>query len=86
MRNCMVSFAITCMESFVNTGGVLAAAEFKCDEVFIKMNTGGKAEIIANKKIEANVNTGANLSFYGKPENEVLNTSLGGKISKWDEN
>lgn len=72
-------------ESYINTGGILAASNFECDEVFIKMNTGGQAEIIARKRIEANVNTGAKLSFFGKPENENLNTSLGGRISKWDE-
>lgn len=72
-------------ESFVNTGGVLSASNFKCEEVFIRRNTGGKAEIIATKKIEAIVNTGASLSFFGKPEKESLNTTLGGKIIKWDE-
>ncbi len=80
-----VSGSCKIQESFVNTGGVLSASNFKCDEVFIRMNTGGKAEIIANKRIEANVNTGASLSFFGKPENETLNTTLGGKIIKWDE-
>ena len=73
-------------ESFVNTGGVLSASNFECDEVFIRMNTGGNAEVIANKRIEANVNTGAKLSFFGKPENESLKTTLGGKITKWDDN
>lgn len=72
-------------ESFINTGGVLAASNFSCDEVFIRMNTGGNAEVIANKKIEANVNTGAKLSFFGKPEEESLKTTLGGNITKWDE-
>lgn len=72
-------------ESFINTGGVLSASNFECDEVFIRMNTGGKAEIIANKKIEANVNTGANLSFFGTPKDERLKTTLGGEIIKWDE-
>lgn len=80
-----VSGSCKIQESFVNTGGVLSASNFECDEVFIRMNTGGKAEIIANKRIEANVNTGASLSFFGKPENETLNTTLGGKIIKWDE-
>ena len=64
---------------------VLSASNFECDEVFIRMNTGGNAEIIANKKIEANVNTGAKLSFFGKPKEEKLKTSLGGNITKWDE-
>jgi len=80
-----VSGCCKVQESFVNTGGVLSASSFECDEVFIRMNTGGKAEIIANSRLEANVNTGASLSFFGKPENETLNTSLGGKIIKWDE-
>ncbi|MFC2103820.1 head GIN domain-containing protein [Bacteroidota bacterium] len=81
-----VSGTCKIQESFVNTGGVLAASNFQCDEVFIRMNTGGQAEIVANKRIEANVNTGAKLSYFGKPENETLNTTLGGKITKWDEN
>ncbi len=72
-------------ESFINTGGVLSASNFECDEVFIRMNTGGKAEVIANKKIEAKVNTKATLSLFGKPTEENLKTTLGGHISKWDE-
>lgn len=73
-------------ESFINTGGVLAASNFECDEVFIKMNTGGNAEVVANKKIEARVNTKATLSFFGRPVEESLKTTLGGHITKWDEN
>ncbi len=80
-----VSGTCKIQESFINTGGVLAASNFACDEVFIRMNTGGNAEIIANKKIEANVNTGAKLSFFGNPDEEILKTTLGGKITKWDE-
>ncbi len=38
-------------ESFVNTGGVLSGPDFSSDEVFIKMNTGGKAEIVVNKNL-----------------------------------
>jgi hypothetical protein len=73
-------------ESFISTGGVLSASNFECDEVFIKMNAKAQAEIIANKKIVANVKSGASLSYFGKPEEESLKTSLGGSISKWDEN
>lgn len=71
-------------ETFVNTGGVLAGANFESDEVFIKMNTGGKAEVIVNKLLDASVNTGASLNYYGKPEKEEINTTLGGKINAWD--
>lgn len=71
-------------ESFVNTGGVLAGPDFSSDEVFIKMNTGGKAEITVNKSLEANVNTGASLNYFGTPEKENIKTTLGGKINAWD--
>jgi Putative auto-transporter adhesin, head GIN domain len=71
-------------ESFVNTGGVLSGQDFSSDEVFIKMNTGGKAEIIVIKSIEANVNTGASLNYFGTPEKENIKTTLGGKINAWD--
>ena len=73
-------------ESYINTGGVLFGSNFSSDEVFIKMNTGGKAEIIVNKLLDANVNTGASLSYFGNPEKEEIKTSLGGKISAWDKN
>ncbi|HSH51041.1 MAG TPA: head GIN domain-containing protein [Bacteroidales bacterium] len=72
-------------ESFVNTGGILSAAKFECKEVFIKMNTGGNADVFATKKIDARVNTGASLSVYGKAKQEVLKTSLGGEIIRWNE-
>lgn len=71
-------------ESFVNTGGILSGSNFTSSEVFIKMNTGGKAEIIVKDKLEAGVNTGASLNYFGTPENENIKTSLGGKISAWD--
>lgn len=80
-----VSGSSKIQESFINTGGVLAASNFSCDEVFIRMNTGGNAEIIANKKLEANVNTGAKLSYFGKPNEENLKTTLGGNITRWDD-
>ncbi|MDY6801319.1 MAG: head GIN domain-containing protein [Bacteroidota bacterium] len=72
-------------ESYVNTGGILSAAKFECKEVFIKMNTGGNADVFATKKIDARVNTGASLSVYGEAKQEVLSTSLGGKIIRWNE-
>ena len=71
-------------ESYINTGGVLAGANFESDEAYMKMNTGGQAEIIVKNLLNANVNTGANLNYYGTPEKEELKTTLGGKINAWD--
>ncbi|OFX24364.1 MAG: hypothetical protein A2041_09865 [Bacteroidetes bacterium GWA2_31_9b] len=73
------------IDSFVNNGGVLSATDLICDDAKIKMNTKGKAEITVNKKLYATINTGASLSYFGKPEFEEIKTSLGGKVSKWDE-
>jgi len=73
------------IDSFINNGGVLSATDLICDDVKIKMNTRGKAEITVNKKLYATINTGASLSYFGKPECEEIKTSLGGKVSKWDE-
>lgn len=80
-----VSGSCKTQESFISTGGVLSASNFECDEVFIKMNAKAQAEIIANKKIEANIKSGASLSYFGKPDIENIKTSLGGDVTKWDE-
>lgn len=81
-----ISGACLKQKSFVNTGSVLSATNLESEEVNIRMNTKANAEITANKKIEAKVNSGSRLSFFGTPEEESLKTTLGGEISKWDEN
>lgn len=81
-----ISGACLKQKSFVNTGSVLSATNLESDEVNIRMNTKANAEITANKKIEAKVNSGSRLSFFGTPEVESLKTTFGGEISKWDEN
>lgn len=80
-----ISGACLKQNTYANTGSVLSATHLECDEVFIRMNTNANAEIIANKKIEAKVNSKSRLSFFGKPEQEKLKTTLGGSITKWDE-
>jgi hypothetical protein len=79
-----ISGTVGLQESFVNTGGVLSGSDFSSDEVLIKMNTGGKAEIVVNKSLDANVNTGASLNYFGTPATENIKTTLGGKINAWD--
>lgn len=71
-------------ESYINTGGVLSGSNFESDEVFIKMNTGGKAEIIVNNKLDAKINTKASLNYFGTPQDENIKTTLGGEIIAWD--
>jgi hypothetical protein len=81
----IVSGNVNRQESYINTGGILSATNLQCNEVFIKVNTGGKAEVVAKEKIDASVNTGADLSYFGKPAKETITNNLGGTISKWDE-
>ncbi len=71
-------------ESIINTGGVLSGTNFKSDDVFIKVNTGGKAEIVVHEKLNAKVNTSGSLSYFGRPKEENVKTSLGGTVSAWD--
>lgn len=73
------------LDAYVNTGGVLSATELSCEAANMQMNTGGKAEITVNKKLTGKVNTGANFSYFGMPEETDISTSLGGQISAWDE-
>ena len=80
-----ISGMCTQQRSFVNTGSVLSATNLQCDNVFIKMNTKAKAEVVANKKIDAKINTYSTLSLFGNPQEKNLKTSIGGVISNWDE-
>ena len=73
------------LDAYVNTGGILSATDLTVQRAKLKLNTGGKGEITVEKSLRARVNTGANFSYYGKPEITDTNTSLGGTISAWDE-
>ena len=73
------------LNAYVNTGGILSSTDLIVQYGNIKMNTGGKGEITVKKKLKARINTGADFSYYGKPEIKDVNTSLGGTVSAWDE-
>ena len=73
------------LNAYVNTGGILSATDLIVKRANIKMNTGGKGEITVKEKIKARINTGADFSYFGKPDIKDINTSLGGSVSAWDE-
>jgi hypothetical protein len=73
------------LNAYVNTGGILSSTDLIVQYGNIKMNTGGKGEITVKRKLKARINTGADFSYYGKPEIKDVNTSLGGTVSAWDE-
>ncbi len=73
------------LEGNANTGGILTGTDLICQEAAIKMNTSGKGEITVKKKLEANINTGSDFSYFGTPEVKDVSTALGGNVSAWDE-
>jgi hypothetical protein len=75
----------TILDAYVNTGGILSGTDLICKNAKIKMNTGGKGEITVKKSLDASINTGANFSYFGTPDETDVSTSLGGKVSAWDE-
>lgn len=73
------------LDAYVNTGGIFSSTDLIVQYANINMNTGGKGEITVERKLKARINTGADFSYYGKPEIKDVNTSLGGTVSAWDE-
>ena len=73
------------LNAYVNTGGILSATDLIVKRANVKMNTGGKGEITVKEKIKARINTGADFSYFGKPDIKDINTSLGGSVPAWDE-
>lgn len=70
----------TFQQAKVNTGGELFAYRLKSDEVDVKANTGGVAEINANNTIDASASTGGIISYKGKPSQQNIKKTLGGEI------
>jgi hypothetical protein len=75
-----ISGKATYQESRVATGGELHAFDLSSEEVNIRANTGGMAQVRAEKSLEAHAGTGASIEYRGNPRNRAVNTSLGGEI------
>jgi hypothetical protein len=67
-------------ESKANTGGELKLFSLESQDVIVRANTGGKAEVYATKTLEANAGTGGVVVFKGNPRNRAINNSLGGEV------
>jgi hypothetical protein len=80
--NLKISGSAETQNAIINSDGSLKAFELKCDKTYIKINTGGVAEINAGDLLEATVHTGGNLRLKGKPLKETIKTSVGGTITR----
>jgi hypothetical protein len=77
-----ISGNVESQESTVNTAGKLYAYKLTCDNAYMKIGTGGVAEILATKLVEGSVKTGGKLSYKGNPAKERITKSTGGTIKE----
>jgi hypothetical protein len=71
-------------EITVNTGGKLSAFDLRCENAFVKIGSGGFAEVFASELIEGTVKSAGGLRYKGDPKKERIDTSGGGKARPAD--
>lgn len=70
------------LKSEVNTKGVLHAFDLDCENAYVKLGTGGIAEIYATELIEGSVKTASKLTFKGDTKKQRVEKSTGGRIKE----
>jgi hypothetical protein len=61
---------------------VLHAFDLVCDNAYVKLGTGGFAEIYATELIEGSVKTLSRLEFKGDTKKQRVEKSSGGRIKE----
>ncbi len=62
------------------SGGSFAALDLECNNTYATANTGGIAQVVAKKTLEANANTGGVIKYKGNPEKTKMKELLSGKV------
>lgn len=70
------------MDVRTSSGGVIEAFDLQSDYTYVTSNTGGEAEVVAKKRIEAKANTGGRVEYKGKPESTKISDFLTGTIKR----
>lgn len=65
----------------VNTAGELEAFALNSEEIEVRANTGGIAQVNASKSLDASAATGGVISYKGSPSQRNVKSSLGGEIN-----
>ena len=65
-----------------HTGGKYQGAELECLRTYVKANTGGQAEVVARKRLEAKANTGGQVDYAGDPEYKNIRSLISGGVQK----
>ncbi|MBB6002216.1 head GIN domain-containing protein [Arcicella rosea] len=64
----------------VNTGGELYAYNLVSEDIEIKANTGGVAQVSASKTLDASAWTGGTINYKGNPTQRNVKSNLGGEV------
>ena len=64
------------------TGGQYKALDLDCDRTKVKVNTGGQANVVANKALDASANTGGQIEYKGSPSEKNTKTLFSGRIKQ----
>ena len=62
------------------TGGQYKAQHLISQEAYIRSNTGARAEVHAEKRLEVSANTGGEIIYYGDPKTKYIKNILGGDV------
>lgn len=77
-----ISGNVKTQETTVGTGGETHSFNLKSNTAFAKVTTGGKIDLFASNKIDAQVRMGGEINFKGDPKDVTKKVSLGGSINK----
>lgn len=77
-----ISGSTKSMDVRTSSGGVCEAFDLESDYTYVTSNTGGEAEVVANKRIEAKANTGGRVEYKGKPEDTKISDFLTGTVKR----
>ena len=69
-------------EITASTGGRYEGLGLECERTYVKANTGGEAEVVAHKRLDASANTGGQIDYTGDPEEKNTRSLISGGIQK----
>ncbi|MBV6427255.1 MAG: hypothetical protein KIPDCIKN_01771 [Haliscomenobacter sp.] len=62
------------------TGGQFFGAGLTSKRVYVRANTGGRAEVHATEHLEVSANTGGEIIYHGDPQTKYVKSILGGEV------
>lgn len=62
------------------TGGEYEAFDLDCQRTYVRVGTGGQAEVVATELLEASANTGGSIIYKGEPKEKRIKTFIAGEV------